>query len=91
MRNRESSSRLWPSGVRVIGDLDAHVGQTGDAPRPVSVDRGSPFELEAELGKESDSRIERLHDDADVVHPWERHAATLSSGVASGTPVETQG
>jgi putative phosphoribosyl transferase len=33
------------------GDLDAHVAQSSDAPCPVSFDRGSPFELEAELGE----------------------------------------
>jgi hypothetical protein len=38
------------------GDLDAHVAQSGDATSPVSVDRGFPFELEAELAKERDRR-----------------------------------
>jgi hypothetical protein len=33
------------------GDLDAHVAQSSDALCPVSFDRGSPFELEAELGE----------------------------------------
>jgi hypothetical protein len=32
-------------------DLDAHVAQSSDALCPVSFDRGSPFKLEAELGK----------------------------------------
>ena len=57
-------------------DLDALVAQSGDAPRPLSFDRGSPFELQAELGEERDGGIEGLHHDADVVHPYERHAAS---------------
>jgi hypothetical protein len=32
-------------------DLDARVAQSSDALCPVSFDRGSPFELEAELGE----------------------------------------
>jgi hypothetical protein len=40
------------------GDLDAHGAQSSDALRPVSFDRGSPFELEAELAEKRDSGIE---------------------------------
>src|SRR5262249_54961991 len=54
-------------------DLDALVAQSGDAPRPLSFDHGAPFELEAQLDEEGDRRIERLHHDADVVHPLKRH------------------
>ena len=59
-------------------DLDALVAHAGAAPRPVSFDQGSPFELEAQLGEESDSGIERFHDDAHVVHPLRRHAAIVA-------------
>ena len=49
--NRESSSRPWPSGVttwrsRRLGP------QSGDAPGPLSFDRGSPFELQPKLAEE---------------------------------------
>src|SRR6478752_8223609 len=56
------------------GDLDLLVAQSGDAPCPFSFHHGSPFELEAELAKELDRRFEILNDDANVVHPLERHA-----------------
>ena len=68
------------------GDLDAHVAQSSDALCPVSFDRGSPFELEAELGEKRDSGIEGFHHDADVVHPLKRHAAHSSPVVASTRP-----
>ena len=43
--------------------------------RRTSIDHGSPFELEAQLGEKGDSGIKRFHHDADVVHPLNRHAA----------------
>ena len=59
------------------GDLDALVAQSSDAPCPLSFHHGSPFELEAELAKELDRRVEVLDDDADVVHPFECHVPNL--------------
>src|SRR6185312_14376236 len=38
----------------------------------------SPLGFEAQLGEERDSGIERLDDDADVVHPLQRHAAIVA-------------
>jgi hypothetical protein len=70
------------------GDLDAHGVQPGDALCPVSFDRGSPFELEAELGKKRDSGIEGFHYDADVVHPLKRHAAHSRPCWRFDTPTE---
>src|SRR6185295_3394582 len=61
------------------GDLDTLLRESSDAPCPLSFDRRSPFELEAELGEERDSGIEGFHHDADVVHPRKRHAAHCSS------------
>src|SRR5256885_6369550 len=40
---------------------------------PVSFDRGSPFELEAQLGEKRDGGIEGFHHDANVVHSLDRH------------------
>src|SRR5690606_298448 len=54
--------------------------QSGDALRPVSLDRGAPFELEAELGEELDGGVEVFHDDADVVHPFDGHGRCAGSG-----------
>jgi hypothetical protein len=80
-RRREKSRDLEPAvAVRRAhhGGLDAHVAQSSDALCPISFDRGSPFELEAELGEKRDSGIEGFHHDADVVHPLKRHAAHTS-------------
>src|SRR3954453_12046698 len=61
------------------GDLAALVAESSDAPRPVSFDHGSAFELEAQLGEKRDGGVKRFDDDADVVHPLERHAAILAT------------
>src|SRR4051812_49195324 len=79
-RRREKSGELEPAvAVRRThhGDLDALVAQSGDAPCPLPFDRELPFELEAELAKELDHRREIVDDNADVVHPPNRHAFTL--------------
>ena len=80
-RRRKKSRELEPAvAVRRPhhGDLDALVAQPSDAPGPLSFDHGSPLELEAQLGEKRDGDIERLHHDADVVHPLKRHAAILA-------------
>jgi hypothetical protein len=68
-RNRESSSRLWPSGVRIIAISTRWSPSPVTRPAHYPFDRGSPLELQAELGEESDSGIKGFHHDADVVHP----------------------
>src|SRR5918996_1496294 len=55
------------------GDLDALRPQSGDAPGPFSFDRGSPFEIQAKLGKKCDGGVEGFYHDADVVHPLKTH------------------
>src|ERR687885_1307613 len=58
-RRREKTRELEPAvAVRRAHhrDLDALAAQSSDAPRPVSFDHGSSFELEAELTKERDRR-----------------------------------
>src|SRR5437588_3929148 len=75
-RRREKARKLEPAvAVRRAhhGDLDALITQSSNAPRPLSFDHGSPFELEAELAKELDRRCEVVDDDADVVHSFECH------------------
>jgi hypothetical protein len=73
---REESGHLEPAvAVRGAhhGDFNAHVSQSGDAICPVSLDRGAPFELEAQLGEELDGGIDVFYHDADVVHPLDCH------------------
>src|SRR5919202_5178321 len=79
---REKARELEPTvAVRRAhhGDLDALVAQSSDAPCPRSFHHGSPFELKAELAKELNRRCEVVDDDADVVHPLNRHEASLQS------------
>ncbi len=78
----EESRKLEPTvAVRgdQHGDLYVLVPQPGDAPGPLSFDRGSPFELEAELDEEWDNGVERFYHDADVVHPLHRHTLSFRS------------
>jgi hypothetical protein len=72
----EKSRKLEPTvAVRGDhhGDLDTLLPQSGDAPGPLTFDRRSPFELQAELDEERDRGIERFYDDAYVVHPFQTH------------------
>ncbi len=72
----EESRKLEPAmAVRgdEHGDLDVLIPQPGDAPSPLSLDGGSPFEFQAELDEEGYDGIEGFDDDADVVHPLDSH------------------
>src|SRR3954454_10464908 len=85
---RRDESRKLESALAVRGahhgDLDVLITQSGNTPRPLSVDRGLSFELEPELAKELDCGRQILNDDAHVVHaqchmpkttPWGSAAA----------------
>src|SRR5215469_10063233 len=52
------------------GNLDLLIAQSSDASSPFSFDRRPPFEIEAELTKESDRRFEVIDNDSYVVHPF---------------------
>ena len=65
-----------PLQVRILCpplDLRSWSSQSRDAPCPVSFDRGSSFELQAQFGEQRDGGIERFHYDTDVLHPLDRH------------------
>jgi hypothetical protein len=59
------------------GNLDALIAQASDTSSPFSFDRGTPFELEAELAKEINRPSEIIDDDSYVVHSFERHMPNL--------------
>src|SRR5581483_9619506 len=59
------------------GNLDALIAQSGDTSGPFSFERGPPFQIEAELAKEIDRRVEVFDDDSDVVQPFDRHVSNL--------------
>jgi hypothetical protein len=62
------------------GNLDVLIAQSSDTSGPFSFDRSSPFEVEAELAKESDRRFEVFDDDSYVVHSFKRHVFNLQGG-----------
>src|SRR4030095_1713929 len=87
-RRGEKAGELEPSvAVRRAHhrNLDALIAKSSDTSGPFSFDRGSPFELEAELAKEINRRCEVIDDDAHVVHPFERHVSNLQRRVYSDT------
>ena len=60
------------------GNLDALIAQSSHTSGPISIDRGPPFELNAELAKEIKRRSEVIdEDDLYVVHSFERHVSNL--------------
>src|SRR5437764_8648112 len=76
----EESGELEPAvAIRRAhhGNLDALIAESSDTSGPFSFDRRPPFDLEAEFAKEINRRSEVLDDDADVVHPFERHVSNL--------------
>ena len=59
------------------GNLDVLLTQPGDAPGPLSFNRGAAFESQAELDEKWDDGIERFYHDADVVHTLYGHDVSL--------------
>jgi hypothetical protein len=59
------------------GNLNALIGKCGDTSCPFSFDRGTAFELKAELLKEINRPSEVIDDDSYVIQPFERHASNL--------------
>jgi hypothetical protein len=55
-------------------NLNSLPADSGDAPGPVAFDHHASFELEAERCEKRDGVVERLHHDADVVHPHAQHS-----------------
>ena len=77
--NFVSSSRLWPSGVRIIAMSTRTSSSPTDTVHPGSLDRRLALQLHAELDKERDGRLEVVDDDADVVHPLNRHLPSIGA------------
>jgi hypothetical protein len=69
-RKLEATVTVWSDQH---GDLDVLMPQSGDAPSPLSFDRGSPFESQAKLDEKWDRGIEGFYHDAYVVHPLKSH------------------
>jgi hypothetical protein len=58
-------------------NLDALIGQSGDASCPFSFDRGPPLEFKAELSKKINCPSKVIDDDSYVIHSFQRHAPNL--------------
>ncbi len=83
-RRREEAGELEPAmAVRRShhGNLDALIAQSSDTSGPFSFDRGTPFELEAELAKEINRPSEVIDDDSYVVHSFEPHVSNLQGAI----------
>ena len=72
----EPAVAVWRAHHR---NLDALIAQSSDTPRPFSLDRGTPFELKAELAKEINRGCKVIDDDSYVVHPFQRHVSKSQS------------
>jgi hypothetical protein len=81
-RRKNPGELDWAVAVRCAHrcNLDALIAQSSDTSGPFFFDRGSPFEIDVDLAKESDSRFEVIDDDSYVVHPFERHVTNLRGG-----------
>src|SRR5262249_40272284 len=83
-RWREEARKLEPAvaiGRAHHRNLDALIGESSDASRPFSFDKGPPFELESELAEEIDRLSEVVDDDSYVIHPFDRHVSNLQGVV----------
>ena len=59
------------------GDVASDAVEPDDAVHPRSLDRRLALQLQAELDEERDRSLEVVDDDADVVHPQDRHRPSL--------------
>jgi hypothetical protein len=63
---------VWGSHHR---DVTPHAVESDGSVRPKAFDLRLSFQLHAELGEERDIRVQVVDDDADVVHPLNRHVS----------------
>ena len=66
--NFVSSTRPWPSGVRIIA-MSARTPSSRRAVNPLSLDWRLALQLHAEFDEERHGRLQVVDHDADVVHP----------------------
>src|SRR6185437_5570723 len=64
-------------------DIAADTVESDGAVRPEALDLRFAFQLHAELGEERDGGIQVFHDNADVVHPLNRHGGGSPSSSRS--------
>src|SRR5262245_57556018 len=59
-------------------DVDSGAVESDDAIHPTSLDYHLALQLQTKCDKEGDSRLEVLENNADVVHPLDRHVSRSS-------------
>jgi hypothetical protein len=67
------------------GDVDPHAVEPVEAVHPTSLDRRLTLQLHAEFEEERDGSPEVVHDDAHVIHPLDRHVASVGAGASAMT------
>src|SRR5207248_9684803 len=67
-------------------DVDADVVETDDAVDPPSLDGHPAVQLHAKFGKERESCLEVVHNEADVVHPLDRHGLEDRDALGGAEP-----
>ena len=82
--NFVSSSRPWPSGVRTICDVDSDVVEPGDAVNRTSLDWRLALQLQTKFDKNAIAALRSSNNDADVVHPLDRHVPEHRKSTALG-------
>src|SRR5918996_195424 len=75
--NFDSSSRPWPSGVRIITMSLRTPSSPMTRSTHLSLDGRLAFELQAKFVKERNGSLEVFDNDADVVHPLNRHIPSI--------------
>jgi len=86
-RRRRVELRQLESAVAVRGphhcDVDSDVVEPDDAVHPTSLDWRLALQLHTKFEKERDSSLEVVDNDADVVHPLDRHVSKVGDSDGS--------
>jgi hypothetical protein len=70
--NLISSSRPWPSGIRIIATSTRNLVEPYDSVRPPSLDCRLALQFHTKYDTERGTRLEVVDRDTDVVHPLDR-------------------
>ena len=72
-------------------DVDSDAVEPDDTVHPTSLDRRLALQLHTKFDKERYSSLEVVDDDADVVHPLNRHGGSPSSSRGPSWPLVSLG
>src|SRR5947208_2297138 len=86
LRNFVSSTRPWPSGVRIMVMSTRTPFEPAESVHPGAFDRHLAFKRHAEDGEEGNGGWEVVDDDADMVHSLDRHVPSLAGAMRANEP-----